>query len=380
MDGFIEPGPLPASVLDRIAAAAPAYDRSGEFPRDSIEALREAGALSLTVPARLGGHGAGLSRVARVVRQAGAACASTALILVMQSIHQHRVAHGEGLSAALRDRLGRAAVEKGALLNALRVEPALGSPNRGGLPATVARPVPGGWRLSGRKIFSTGCYGLQWGLVWARTDEAAPRTGYFLVPMDAPGVSIEPSWDHLGLRASCSHDVILRDVMIGDENAGELRPNEGWRAMDPETQTWQAVLLGALYTGVATAARDWIVRFLQNRVPTGLGAPLATLPRMQEAIGEIEELLAANAGLISFAAQAADFAAPPAPLSMNLLKLTLTANAARAVERAVSLAGNPGISRNNPLERHWRDVQCARVHSPQADSVHVAAGRAALGV
>ena len=58
---------------------------------------------------------------------------------------------------------------------------------------------------------------------------------------------------------------------------------------------WNAAGIGAIYTGIARAARDWVVDFLRHRVPTGLGAPLSTLPRAQEKVGEIEMLLAANA-------------------------------------------------------------------------------------
>ena len=49
-----------------------------------------------------------------------------------------------------------------------------------------------------------------------------------------------------------------------------------------------------------------------------------------------------------------------------------------AVEQAVALCGNHALSRSNPLERHLRDVLCARIHTPQADSALTAAGRAAL--
>jgi alkylation response protein AidB-like acyl-CoA dehydrogenase len=48
------------------------------------------------------------------------------------------------------------------------------------------------------------------------------------------------------------------------------------------------------------------------------------------------------------------------------------------VEQAVALVGNNGLTRKYPLERHYRDVLCARVHTPQDDSVLAAAGQAAL--
>jgi alkylation response protein AidB-like acyl-CoA dehydrogenase len=66
---------------------------------------------------------------------------------------QHLVmARSSRWPARLSRKLARETVEGVALINALRVEPELGSPARGGLPATVARRTETGWRLSGRKI------------------------------------------------------------------------------------------------------------------------------------------------------------------------------------------------------------------------------------
>nr|WP_294563739.1 acyl-CoA dehydrogenase family protein [uncultured Rhodopila sp.] len=378
MDGFADQAAVPAAVLAAIGEAAARHDRDGSFPHDSLAALHGAGLLALTVPARLGGAGASLRSAARVVGAVGGACASTALILAMQLAHQHRVAHGENLPPHVADAVGRAAVRDGALVNALRVEPALGTPARGGLPDTIARRAADGWRITGHKIYSTGSPGLTWGLVWARTDEATPRTGSFLVPLDAAGVRIAETWDHIGLRASGSHDVILDDVAVPADHAGELRPLEGWRAIDPVTLVWHTVLVGALYTGVARAARDWAVRFAHDRKPANLGASLATLPRVQEIIGRIEERLAVNDTLLN--AAAGDGGAGQTAASLGLYKTTLAENAVRAVEEAASIGGNHALSRANPLERYWRDALCARVHTPQSDSAHSAAGRAALAI
>jgi alkylation response protein AidB-like acyl-CoA dehydrogenase len=97
-------------------------------------------------------------------------------------------------------------------------------------------------------------------------------------------------------------------------------------------------------------------------------------------VGAIEERLVVTAALIDAAAQAVDLGAPHPALTLNLFKTTIAENAVRAVEAAVSLAGNHALSRKNPLERHLRDVLCARIHTPQVDTAHIAAGRAALGI
>lgn len=364
-------------VLD-LAARAASVDRAGAFPWESLRTLRAAGLLALTARIEDGGEGAGLVRAAEAVRHAGRGCASTALILAMQLIQLRTVARSDW-PEPLRAEVGRSAARSGALINALRVEPALGTPARGGLPATAARRTEQGWRLSGRKIYGTGAPGLTWMLVFARTQEAAPRTGLFLVPAASPGIAIEETWDQLGLRGSGSHDVVLDDVLIPHGHAVDLRPPAAWAQPDPEVTAWNTLLVAALYTGVAEAARDWLVAFLNGRAPANLGAPLATLPRMQEAVGRIEALLLTNRRLIAGAAADADAGRPAPAAESGLLKTVAAENAIQAVQAAMQLAGNPGLSRANPLERHLRDVLCARVHTPQPDAAFAAAGRLALG-
>ena len=279
----------------------------------------------------------------------------------------------------------RSAVEEGALINALRVEPELGTPARGGLPATVAARLPdgAGWSLSGHKIYATGIPALRWLAVWARTDEPEARMGMFLVPATTPGVRVIETWDHLGMRATASHDVVFEDARVGPEAAVDVRPPAAWAAPDPVLAAWNALLIAALYHGVALAARDWLVGYLNERTPSNLGAPLATLPRFQLVTGEIEAVLHTSGRLLRSTADDVDRSTGPAlhaaAQSASLVKHTVTANAVRAVELALSLVGNPGLSRHQPLERHYRNVLSSRIHTPQDDTILTVAGRTALG-
>jgi alkylation response protein AidB-like acyl-CoA dehydrogenase len=366
-------------LLPPLREAGAAHDRDASFPFDNLALLREAGLLRLTVPIALGGDGEGLASAALVVGRVAQGCASTALVLAMQLTKQAALARGNAYTPAFRERIGREAAAEGALLNAIRVEPDLGSPTRGGLPATVARRVAGGWRVSGRKIYSTGAPGLTWFETFARTDELKPRVGNFMIRAGSPGLRIEETWDHLGLRASGSHDMLLEDVFVPDEQVGALTtPGEGPPVREDAQAAWNAALLGALYNGVAIAGRDWVAEFLRNRVPGNLGKPLASLPRAQEVVGEIEALLAVNARLIASVAEETDAGAPPGSVETGLIKVSVTRNAVEAVRLATTLAANHGLSRHNGLERCWRDVQCGLIHVPQADSAMQAAGRAAL--
>ncbi|MFX3092814.1 acyl-CoA dehydrogenase family protein, partial [Klebsiella pneumoniae] len=117
------------------------------------------------------------------------------------------------------------------------------------------------------------------------------------------------------------------------------------------------------------AAHDWLVGWRGGRVPAGLGHPLSRLPRVQEKVGQIAGLLLVNRSLLEQAA-ALRFSA----IEANLAKVTITDNAIQAVNIALELTGNHGLSRQNPLERHYRNVLCGRVHTPQSDSAWLAAG------
>jgi alkylation response protein AidB-like acyl-CoA dehydrogenase len=184
----------------------------------------------------------------------------------------------------LKQRVIGEAISDGALINALRVEPDLGTPARGGLPATVARRTPEGWRISGRKIYSTGSTALTWFVVWARSDDPEPLVGGWLVRADTPGVVIEETWDHLGLRASASHDVIFEDVLVPLDHALDPQPVGAPPPYPATFAAWSAVLTAAIYDAVARAARDWLIDFLASRKPANLGAALSTLPSFRSAI------------------------------------------------------------------------------------------------
>ncbi len=367
------------ALADSFGHLAAEDDRLGAFPFRQIEALHDAGLLGLTAPRAQGGGGAGLELTARVIAEIGRGDPAVALILVMQYSHLALLDHGRW-PRHLAEAVIKSAVQEGALINALRVEPDLGTPLRGGLPTTTAKRSGDGWQLSGSKTYSTGSEGLRWGIVWARTDEAEPRVGQFLVPLAAEGVEIIRSWDTLGLRASSSHEIRFRDVVLPLDHAVDIRRPAEWAIRGDDVAAWVGLLIGALYTGVAEAGQGWIVSFLRNRVPTNLGKPLAELPRMQEAVGAIAERIATNRRLIFSTAAEVDAGFVPSQVETGLIKHVATENAIAAVEGALKLAGNHGISRQNPLERHLRDVLCGRIHSPQEDTVLAAAGRAALGL
>ncbi|WP_227459209.1 acyl-CoA dehydrogenase family protein [Cupriavidus pauculus] len=382
-----------ADLAARFAATAAAHDASGSFAHENFAQLHAYGLVAQVVPAGHGGGGAGLAQARQIIGAIARGDAATALVLTMTYLQHRAIGRADSHWPDTLQRLVfQSAVEDGALINSLRVEPELGSPARGGLPETVATRVGDRWRIRGHKLYTTGIPALRWLAVWARTHEPQPRVGVFLVPRDevgSDGIRVIESWNHLGLRASGSHETVFEDVWIPFENAVDIRPPSAWAPAgasqadidaNADQQAWMVTLLGTLYDAVARAGFDWIAQFTRERVPGSLGKPLATLPRVQESIGEMTALLRTNQILLDDAAARTDAGAPPSSTDSGLVKYTVTSNAIRTLELALQLSGNHGLSRNNPLERHYRDVLCSRIHTPQNDSILTAAGRAALGI
>jgi alkylation response protein AidB-like acyl-CoA dehydrogenase len=396
-------------VADRIAPRAVRYDRDGVYPAESIQDIWAAGLAALTIPVELGGVGASVTATARAIEILSIADSATALVLVW-GFGQHRLINAPGSKwpEHWRQRLAKDALEAPALINALRVEPELGTPARGGVPATTASRTTGSegkpaWRINGRKIYCTGSYGLKWLPVWVATDNdfEGLKVGTILVPAGTPGVEIIPTWDHFGMRASVGHDIVFEDVVVPLDNAINLTPFTGTDPAlgvrdDPLGILATANLLSlAVYAGVAKAARNDFVAFANERVPTNLGAPLSSLPRFQTALGEVEALIYDNERLLYGLAAEIDqrtreHAAHGGPLpdrktsvvrsESAVIKHLISHNVIRATEIPLSLTGNPGLSANLAIERHHRDALCSRVHTPQSDLILTNLGRAALGL
>lgn len=356
-----------------VAAAAPEADRSGQFPWAGIGAVHAGGLLEATVATRFGGQGASLYDAAHILAAIGRGDPSVALISAMTLFNHLAQAAKNHWPEQLYRRLLAEAKQRPLLLNAARVEPELGSPARGGLPATLARRTGHGWSITGRKRFVTGAHGLTYFLVWAHTDETPTRVGTFVVPNGLPGIRVIENWNSLGMRASGSHDVDYVDVDIPAENVLDITGTEGAQ-QDNRGHAAIGVALTALYLGVAEAAQAAFNRFAHERVPSNLGYPIAHTERLITLSGEIDLRVGGARQLIFDSLQACQ-----GDVERLIRARQLAGRYLRdAVEIAVRGIGNPGLSAEVGLERHFRDIQTVLVHAPQEDTSIASLGRAAF--
>ncbi|MGW0871123.1 acyl-CoA dehydrogenase family protein [Streptomyces sp. NPDC002740] len=383
MSSATESRPLPADLnrLDEVsaslAATAAEHDRTGAFPHEPIRLVHEAGLLTAGVDPRYGGPGATFTEVTRILLALGRGDPSTALISGM-TIVPHLLQTRSPWPEELYARVLAESAERPTLLNHARAEPEMGSSTRGPLPATTARRTARGWSIQGRKRYVTGAEGLSYFLVWAATDEPSPRVGNFIVPADTPGIRTVPTWHQLGMRATGSHEVAFTDVEIPAEYVHELAAPGA--APAPGTLPGSILLLlsSAIYLGVARAAQSFVHTYAHRRTPAALGRPLATTGRFERAAGEIETLLTSAEQLIFSVAERVDRGDPVRGVDALASKVVVVRHVTAAVQAGLHLLGNPGLAQENPLERHFRDIQSVGVHAPNEDAILPIVGATAL--
>jgi alkylation response protein AidB-like acyl-CoA dehydrogenase len=377
---------LAQTLAERFRDRSEANDRLARFPEENFAELRQAGFLALTVPEVYGGMGMRELDYAQILECIAWGDASTALVLGMHLSNVGQIAEGN-LWPEHAPHIFREIVLQGAMLNAAQAEPELGSPSHGGLPATTARPTSSGdWRITGRKIYTTGAPGLRYFLLLAtvaQDKQPGESLGTFLLPHDTPGVHIEKTWDALALRASGSDDLVMEDAVVAKEALLDLRPVG---TPDPRAALglpWASITLSAVYTGIAVAAQNEAVQFAATRVPTGLGKPIGELPSIQLKLGEIESLLLTSHRLLY--GLAADWVNAPQMhptlrAQSPMVKSITTNNAIRVTDLALRIIGGAGLQRSMRLEQLFRDARAGLINAPLDDVVWQNAGRASVAL
>lgn len=363
MSGF-EPQLAAARALSaRFARTAAEDDRTGVLRHANFQALFDAGLLALTQPRDLGGLGFGLAAAQAVVTEIARGCPSTALVLGMHYNNHAAIGRGRGWPRHLIDRVARANLERVALINSAMVDARVGSPMHGFVTDTRARRDGGRWLISGHKKYATGSTSLEWATVSAVTDEEVPRLALFLVPLNSAGLRIEPVWNATGLRASASHDLILDEVAVPLDDIIDARPLAQAQNREPIGHFWFFTLIAAVYAGVARASADWANDFATGFRPGGLDKPIATLPRIQDILGEIGVRIVTSQLLLEGVARAADEGRTEG-VEASAVRHVVIENALAVTLAVLDLGGNQSLWRDNPAERHHRDALCGRAHAP----------------
>ena len=351
------------TLSDSFSKRAEKIDKEGRFPFENFEELKKSGYVALTVPEKFGGEAIDLYEFVMLQERIATGDAATALSIGWHLGLMLEMRDEQTWSDDVFERLSNLIIKENALFNRAASEPATGSPTRGGMPQTKAIHKDGNWILNGRKSFTSMAPGLQYALVSSQIGDTGEK-GFFLVDMKAQGVEIEEKWDTMSMRGTRSDDLVLRHVVLPEDALIEGPEN-------PKNELPKAWLLHipACYLGIAIAARHEAVSFASTYSPNSLPGPIKEVPEVQRKIGEMElELMRAREMMYSVAYR---WVSEPEKRSLMgpelaAVKHVATNSAARVVDLAMRIVGARALFKDNPMQRHYRDVR-AGLHNPPMD-------------
>jgi alkylation response protein AidB-like acyl-CoA dehydrogenase len=358
------------------AERAEQHDREASFPKADFDDLRAAGLLGLMVPERLGGKGSDFATYARVAAALAEGNAATALVFNMHcSVTGALAATPDELARAMgapesffayRDRV-LADAARGALYLVAMSERGAGS--RFSRMTTAYEPEGDGWRITGDKTFCSGAGHADAYAVVARRGE---QVSQFLVPA-GDGITVEQTWDPLGMRATASNDVHL-DVHVDREAL--LGGVEGLALLLARVSPqWLVASYAAVYVGVARAAIACAATQLTER-------RLHALPAVRARLGRADASTEAAWLATAEAARLVDEAPgdPATNRAVYRAKLLAGDTAAEVAGSMLEACGTSATRRGNPLERLYRDARCGALQPATSDVCADWLGVAALGL
>jgi alkylation response protein AidB-like acyl-CoA dehydrogenase len=356
--------PLDAAreLAPRIRSAADEIEAKRELPRELFEALADAGLFHLALPRSLGGPEIDPPSYIQVIETLGQADASTAWAVNQGAIFATYAARmPRDLARAIWIETPRAVVAN---------TPA---------PTATAVVVPGGYRVTGRQGFSTGCRHAAWVAAHAQVvDDGQPRrlpdgnpdVRYLFVPVAE--AQLLDTWHVRGMRGTGTHHFAVNDVFV-----------PGWRTVlsvtppllesGPLYKIPRTLLFAsgdaAAALGTARACLDTFLELAGAKTPRAMAAPLREQSMIQNMVGHAEADLRSGRALLRETVRDV-WASTSANGEITLderaaLRLATTHGirlAVQVVDAVYNAAGATAIYESHILQRHFQDIHVISQH------------------
>jgi len=344
-------------VRERVAPRAAEIDAKAEYPWDIRRLFAEQDLLGLPFDEEHGGTGTGTLMLNVAVEEIARACASSALILMIQELGTLPIKLFG--SEELKQRfLPRCASGEWTPAFALS-EPEAGS-DPGGMITSAVRDGDE-WVVNGTKNWITNLGVADFYVVFAKTDREAGRSrgiSAFVVEADRPGFSVGKLEHKLGIKGSPTGQPIFEDVRIPAEN---LIGEEG-RGMHVALGTLDHSRLGvaAQAVGIAQGAIDHAVAYAHER--RQFGRPIADFQGIQFKLADMETRTAAARELLYRACAKIDRHEPDRGKYSAMAKLFASDTAMAVTVEAVQVLGGYGYVTEYPVERYMRDAKITQIY------------------
>jgi alkylation response protein AidB-like acyl-CoA dehydrogenase len=349
------------ALAPRLRAAAEEIDRERRLPDDILDAMHAAGLFRMALPHDVGGLQLDPLTRLRLVEAVSAANGSAGWLLAVLGIQGYWAAGWLAKEVALE----LFASDPRALLALV------------GVPSGRAQRVPGGYRVSGRWRFASGCAHATWfasgckiydGDTPALAEQGGPLTANFVTPASA--VTVLDTWKSLGLRGTSSHDYTMTDVFVPDGWCYTVR---GRLSRLSEPFFADPVLGGSLTTvslGIAQEAVAALSTLVQEKQAGAANRAIRDDAQVQVELGRAQALVEA-ATHFSHALVAELWTHVQGGAGLNgelraryeLAQAFEVDAAVQAVDIAQRVAGSSAVYQSHVLERCFRDVHTSATHA-----------------
>jgi butyryl-CoA dehydrogenase len=351
-----------------IAPRSAEYDRTGHYPRENMELLGEHGYLGMTVDPAYGGAGLSYLEQTLVVEALSFACPATAVVYEV-----HNSLHVEAVSRYGTDEQKRRWLPDlvaGRRIGAFALTEAEAGSNAAAL-TTVARPVDGGYRLTGRKLFITGAGHADAYLVFARLPGTERRGGItgFVVDRGVDGLRFGPPLAKMGLHASVTGEVIMDEVWVPEDH----RLGAEGEGYDMALTLLEGGRIGiaAQACGLMMAALTKARQYAEQR--RQFGQPIGHFEAVQFKLADMATDLHAARLMTYEAARHRDDPAH-ARLYASMAKVFASEAAVRHALNAIQIHGGYGYVQEYGVERLLRDAKVTEIYEGTSDIMRLVIG------
>ena len=366
-------------LLPGIAERARSVDEKGRIPAETLCELTAAGVFRMLQPTRYGGAEDDPVAFYEVIRAISGACGSTGWVAAVLGVHSWHL--GLFPDEAQRE-VWRSDASSGARHGGRGLEDGPDTLVASSY-APIGRltPVEGGYELTGRWSFSSGCEFASWALLGALVVGAEGRPVDFMtVLVPAADYEIHQVWDSMGLRGTASDDIAVERAFVPSHRA--MRNFEQAQLRNPGRKVNPGPLyrmpFGTVFTstvaasvvGMAAGCHDRYVAGMQDRIRLSLGGGRFVEDQFAQvavarAASEIDAaILQTDRNVREIHEHAVRGERIPMELRLRARRDQVrgTERAIEAIDILFKTAGGNSLHRGNVIERAWRDAHAGSVH------------------
>lgn len=341
---------------EKIAPVAIQYDEEGEFPHDIMKILADSDLCGVYIAEEYGGLGGGILEMALVVEELSRACGGISLAFAGTGLGTFPIilfGNDEQKNKYLPD------IAAGKKLAAFGLTEANAGSDAAGIQTTAVLDGDE-YVLNGTKQWITNGGEAEIYTVLACTNRSKGARGFsaFIVEKGTPGFSFGKKENKMGIRASCTRELVFENCRIPKEN---LLAREGMGfivAMKTLDRTRPGVASQAL--GIAQGAFEDAVKYSRQRVQ--FDQPISSFQAIQHILADMAIQIEAARALVYQTCRFIDSGAKDFSKESAMCKVFASDTAMKVTVDAVQVLGGYGYMKEYPVEKRMRDAKITQIY------------------